>query len=131
MKRPKIRSKHGPEYGIQNQIRKYLIDRGWHVERIIGNAFQSGLPDLYAAHPKWGQRWIEVKNEGRYEITKAQRLKFPILAQYGVGVWILVAATEKEYDKLFAEPNWEDYWKDSYGPVDIDNLLDGLIQENE
>ncbi|MGO8994885.1 MAG: hypothetical protein ACLQVI_16340, partial [Polyangiaceae bacterium] len=39
----------------------YLKIRGWHVERMIGNAFQMGVPDLFIAHLKWGQRWIDVK----------------------------------------------------------------------
>lgn len=126
MKRPSIRKKHGPEYGIQNSIVRYLINHGWHVERIIGNAFQSGLPDLYAGHKEYGQRWIEVKNESRYDFTRAQKLKFPVLDSFGIGIWVLVAATEIEYDKLFKPPNWKDYWKTRYGAINIDELLDDL-----
>lgn len=126
MKKPSIRKKYGPEYGIQNKIVIYLRARGWHIERIIGNAFQSGLPDLYAGHKDYGQRWIEVKNESQYEFTRAQQLKFPVLDYYGIGVWVLVAASEKEYDKLFQTPNWKDYWKPRYGEIDIDALLDEL-----
>ncbi len=126
MKRPSIRQKHGPEYGIQNEVIAYLIQRGWHVERIVGNAFQRGLPDLYAGHKNWGQRWIEIKNETRYEFTKAQRHKFPILASFNIGIWVLVAATEEEYDKLFQEPNWKEYWKPRYGNINLDELLEDL-----
>lgn len=37
---------------------------------MIGNAFQMGVPDLFVAHPKWGQRWIDVKRPGRnYSFT--------------------------------------------------------------
>ena len=126
MKKPTIRKKHGPEYGIQNEIVRYLREREWHVERIIGNAFQSGLPDLYAGHKKFGQRWIEVKNESRYDFTKAQKNKFPILDSFNIGIWVLVAATEQEYDKLFKEPNWKEYWKTGYGEINIDQLLEDL-----
>jgi len=126
MKKPSIRKKHGPEYGIQNRIVTYLEARGWHIERVIGNAFQSGLPDLYAGHKEFGQRWIEVKNASDYIFTRAQKLKFPVLDHYGIGIWVLVEATEEEYDKLFSTPNWKDYWKPSYGKINLDELLDEL-----
>lgn len=126
MKRPNIRAKHGPEYGIQNDLVRFLQARGWHIERIIGNALQHGLPDLYAGHPSFGQRWVEVKNESRYDFTRAQKHKFPILDHFGIGIWVLVAATDTEYDKLFGPPNWRDYWKTRYGAIDIDELLDEL-----
>lgn len=109
-----FRSKHGPEYFIQEDLRKFMLKRGWLVERMIGNAFQYGIPDLYCHHPKYGQRWIDVKVAGDYEFTKHQRWKWPIWHRYGVGIWIIVDATEEEYDKLFKPPNWKDYWKEKY-----------------
>ena len=84
---------------------------------------------MYAGHAQWGQRWIEIKNETRYDFTKAQRAKFPVLDSFNIGIWVLVAATEKEYDKLFHEPNWKDYWKKSYGAINIDELLEDLNNE--
>ena len=33
----------------------------------------------------------------------------------GIGIWILTAATQDEYDKLFKLPNWRAYWKESWG----------------
>jgi hypothetical protein len=131
MKKPKIRTAHGPEYGIQKEICNFLRDRGWHIERLIGNALQMGLPDLLVGHPKWGVRFIEVKNSDEYNFTKAQRAKFPILDRYGFGIWILTAATEEEYQKLFSTPNWKDYWKSSWGPLDVDSLLDELNGDTE
>ena len=126
MKKPSIRAAHGPEFGIQREICRFLRDRGWHIERLIGNALQMGLPDLIIGHIKWGVRFVEVKNEGAYEMTKAQRLKFPVLAQYGFGIWILTEATEEQYQRLFKAPNWKDYWKPKYGPIDVDAMLDEL-----
>jgi hypothetical protein len=126
-----MRHKHGPEYKIQKDIIVFLTARGWHVERIIGNAYQSGLPDLVAFNPKWGTRWIEIKNDGRYTFTKAQRRKFPVFERYNVGIWILTSATQEQYDLLFKEPNWRDYWKDSWGDIpDIDKLL-AEIEDDE
>lgn len=126
MKTPKIRAAHGPEFGIQREICKYLRDRGWHVERLIGNALQMGLPDLIVGHPKYGVRFLEVKNSGEYNFTKAQKSKFPILDAYGFGIWIMTAATEEEYQKLFKLPNWRDYWKKTWGPISIEKLLGDL-----
>lgn len=129
----KIRPKHGPEYRIQADVIKFLRARGWWVERLIGNAYQKGVPDLYIAHPEHGQRWIDVKNPASWEYTKAQCQKWPIWDQYGLGIWIITAATEEEYDKLWKTPNWRDYWKPRYDEylIDVDTLLDELIEQEE
>lgn len=125
------RAKHGPEFKIQGALIEYLKARRWYVERMIGNAFQVGVPDLYVAHPKYGTRWIDVKNPGKYSFTKAQKLKWPIWEAHGIGIWIPTAPTQAEYDKLFALPNWRRYWKDSWGEVpDVDALLDELDRES-
>jgi hypothetical protein len=124
---------HGPEYFIQQDLIKYLEARGWLVERMIGNAFQTGIPDLYCHHPKWGYRWIDVKRPGKnYSFTKAQKLKWPQWESFRVGIWILTAANQEAYDKLFGPPNWRDYWKKSWGEIpDIDALLDELDREQQ
>lgn len=72
-----------------------------------GNLYQRGFPDLYCTHPKHKQRWIEVKNPDNYSFTPAQLENFPLISK-GAGIWILVAATQDEYKKLFQAPNW---WK--------------------
>jgi len=126
------RAKHGPEWHIQKDVIAFLQARGWLVEVMHGNAFQKGIPDLWVHHPKWGGRWIDCKNPESYSFTKAQRRKWPIWDHFGVGIWILTAATQEEYDKLFALPNWRDYWKDSWDlPTvdDIDVMLEELNRE--
>ena len=118
-----------PEFKIQTEVIAYLEARGWHVERLIGNAFQSGLPDLLAFHPKWGYRFVEIKYEEQYSFTKAQKRKWPVLEKYGAGIWILTDATQAEYDKLFAPPNWRNYVKKTWKvPTlkEIDTLLDEM-----
>jgi hypothetical protein len=110
----KFRSAHGPEYYIQEALQVFLTERGWLVERMVGNAFQYGIPDLYCYHPKYGQRWIDPKNPDSYEFTKHQKVKWPIWDKFGVGIWIITAADESEYDKLFHPPNWRLYWKEKY-----------------
>jgi hypothetical protein len=125
------RAKHGPEWHIQRDLILYLRARDWHVERMIGNAFQLGIPDLYAAHRKHHQRWIDVKRpDNSYSFTKAQKRKWPVWASFNIGIWILTGADQENYNKLFAPPNWRDYWKDSWGEIpDVDKLLDELDRE--
>jgi len=128
------RPREGPEHKIQRALIQYLKDEGWLVEVMHGNAFQRGIPDLYIHHPRWGSRWIDVKNPKEYTFTKAQRRKWPIWDVYGAGIWILTAATQEEYDKLFAGPNWKDYWKDSWelpSLEDINRMLEELDAEVE
>lgn len=74
-----------------------------------GNMYQSGFPDLYATHSEYGPRWIEVKNPSAYSFTRAQMEHFPKLVANGTRIWILSAATEEEYAKLFKECNWYHY----------------------
>lgn len=118
------RAKHGPEYHIQSDLIEYLSDRGWLVERMIGNAYQSGIPDLYCFHPTWLSRWIDVKVEGRYSFTRQQRIKWPRWEKFGVGIWILTGADQSQYDRLFGPPNWRNYWKPQWELPDVDALLD-------
>jgi hypothetical protein len=100
-----------PESRIQDMIILMLRGKGWFVKPTHGNMFQSGFPDLFCTHTRYGQRWIEVKlpdMKGSH-FTGAQLEDFPKLCANGSGVWILTAATELEYQKLFARPNWYQY----------------------
>jgi hypothetical protein len=71
--------------------------------------FQSGFPDLFCCHKSYGIRWVEVKNPEKYSFTAAQLTDFPMFNAHGVGIWVLVAATEEEYKKLFRPQNWYQY----------------------
>lgn len=97
------------ESKIQAEIIKFLEERDWLVKNMHGNAYQMGIPDLYAAHKRYGSRWIEVKKPIGYAFTPAQLDYFPQLSSKGIGIWILVAATETEYKKLFYPANWYTY----------------------
>jgi hypothetical protein len=126
------RARHGPEWYIQNDLIDFLEARSWLVERIIGNALQSGLPDLFCHHVKWSSRWIDCKVKGHYSFTTAQKIKWPIWERHGVGIWILTAATQEEYDLLFKPPNWRAFWKTSWDQrPDIDALLDEIELESD
>lgn len=107
MDKPTIRNfKDSPERRIQDAIIEMLTIRGWYVMETHGNMFQRGFPDLYATHSQFGGRWIEVKNPEQYSFTAAQLECFPKMTAFGTGIWILVAATECEYNKLFKPANW-------------------------
>lgn len=114
------------ESKLQKQLVEFLEWRGWLVERLIGNALQTGIPDLFTSHPAHGQRWIDVKREGAYSFTQAQKIKWPIWEKYGVGIWILTGPGQAQYDRLFGPPNWRDYWKPSWGAINVDTLLEQI-----
>jgi len=107
----KIKAKTGPERKIQDAIIDFLLIRGWYVLQTHGSMYQSGFPDLYATHSKYGARWIEVKNPLAYHFTPAQLECFPKMSANGTRIWILTAATESEYQKLFGPANWYTYLK--------------------
>lgn len=106
MEPKKLRTAETPEGKIKKAVIKFLRERKWLVITTHGNAFQSGLPDLYCAHVNYGQRWCELKNPNSYHFTKAQLYTFPEMFRHGAGVWIICAATEEEYKKLFEPPNF-------------------------
>ena len=110
----KFRSRHGPEWKIQQAFIEFLEIRKWIVEVTNGNIYQVGFPDLFLAHQKYGTRWVDCKNPKQYTFTPAQKIKWPLWHDYGVGIWIITAATNDEYDKLFGPPNWQSYWKDQW-----------------
>lgn len=107
----KVTKRRRPEAIIQRSIIQMLRGKGWHVEVMHGNSAQFGIPDLYATHVDYKSRWIEVKNPLSYSFTPAQLRKFPLFVANGSPVWILVAATEDEYKKLFRDCNWWTYLK--------------------
>ena len=108
---PRRSGKAGPEAAIQDEIVKYLRNKEWFVKRLIGNAYQSGWPDLFACHARYGIRLIEVKLPGMKgsKFTAGQLETFPLLCAHGAGVWVFTAANRTEYDKLWKSPNWYQY----------------------
>lgn len=131
----KLYKRNDEEKRIRDKlIRPMLEGLGWLVEVTHGSQFMKGFPDLYLSHPKQGIRWVDVKVEGDYEFTTAQRHKWPIWHQFGTGIWIMTDATPTQYKRLFDVPNWLDYWKPRYGDpfkkFDLDALLD-TIEDTE
>lgn len=99
----------GPEEKILCDVANFLKIRDWFVMRTHGNMYQHGFPDLWVSHVKYGPRWVEIKNPLKYGFTPAQLENFPKICANGSGVWILVAPTEAEYNKLFKPCNWWHY----------------------
>ena len=86
-----------------------LKAKDWYARPMHGNKFQSGVPDIWAVHNTYGYRWIEVKMPHKYSFTPAQLKEFRKISAFGGRIWILTAATESEYEKLFQKPNWETF----------------------
>ena len=107
--RPK--SKKNPETILQADIMKMMTFKGWFCKNTHGNMYQSGFPDFFATHQRYGHRWVEVKmpNRSGNPFTGAQMETFPELCAHGSGVWVLIADTETEYEKLFKKFNWWQY----------------------
>lgn len=93
------------------------------MERTNGNRYQTGFPDRRILHREFGLKWVDYKAPLHNVLTIAQQRKWPVWDSFGDGIWIMTAATEDEYRKLFGKPNWRDFWKPRYGEIDIERLL--------
>lgn len=102
----KIKSTTKPETILQGKIMDFFTLKGWYCRNTHGNIYQSGFPDFYACHRRYGARWVEVKIADHYAFTPAQLDVFPEFSAKGVGVWILTAATQQQYDLVFKPANW-------------------------
>jgi len=109
----KTYGRKGPEAIIQRAIIKRLRNEEWFVKETHGNMYQSGFPDLFATHIRYGHRWIEVKlpNMKGSKFTGAQMETFPKLCAFGSGVWILTGDSDLEFLKLHKPANWVFYLK--------------------
>lgn len=94
-----------PEEIIADDCDKMYRGLGWYVKVIVGNKFQSGLPDRLITHKHHGPRLVEYKYAKKYSFTPAQWETFPLLLANGCGIWIVTAATPEEYKVLFGPPN--------------------------
>lgn len=108
---PKTPRGRRPEAIVQDTVIKMLRNYGWYVKVTNGNQFQSGFPDLFATHHRYGARWIEIKlpNMKGSHFTSAQLEDFPKLCANGSGVWVLTGDSDEEYQKLFKKFNWWQY----------------------
>jgi len=126
VKKPIFRS--NPEHKIESNLRRFLEIRGWLVEKTHSTAYSSGWPDLMCWHLDYGLRWVDVKVPGQHRYTKAQCQKWPAWEKGGLGVWVLMGATDEWYSKLFKPPNFREYWKPHYDKylIPVGDILDEL-----
>ncbi len=97
------------EAKIQKRIIARLQTLGYFVKPTHGNEFQSGFPDLFAAHKRFGIRWIEVKKPDYQSFTEAQLRDFQLMSDNGAGIWVLTAEDDWEINKLYKYQNWWTY----------------------
>ena len=71
--------------------------------------FQSGLPDYWCVHRKYGTRWIETKTD-LGSLTESQWRVFAQIVKHGGGIWVL--RDERDYLLLFKDPNITTYMSD-------------------
>ena len=104
----KIRKIEREEMEIQIKIETKLSLLQWYVKRIHGSIYQSGLPDLYLCHVKYGQRWLEIKHPERYRFTEPQLKEFRLISMRRVGIWVAQAVHEVP-ELLHKPPNWHTF----------------------
>lgn len=132
IKDPRFHS--NPEKIIEDGIRFDLLPaRGWLVEKTHSTAFSSGWPDLFCWHPHFGLRWVDVKNPKAYRYTKAQIQTWPKWEAMGLGVWIMMEASEAEYQKLFQPPNFREFWRPSYDQylLNVEDIIEEILDGDE
>lgn len=131
IKKPRFHS--NPEAALQERIVDFLQKRGWLVEVMHGNVFQKGIPDLSLFRRDVGYRDVDVKLPEGSVLTKAQCQKWPEWEKHGRGVWIMKAATEEEYQKLWQPPNWREMWKPRYEKYirEVENIMSELDDDDE
>lgn len=106
---PRGNRSSGPESKIQEAIIKRLRQLGWYVKVMPGSSLQSGFPDLFACHPAYGIRLIEVKNPYAHSFTSAQRIEFPKMVTHGAPIYVLISADDSEIRKLHHGSNLHEY----------------------
>ncbi len=105
MRKPRIKGKHGKEWKIQRDIIRYLEDRNWMVKVVCASLFNYGFPDLLVCHAKYGIKLIEVKVATSFRFTPAQLRDFKEFISHGAPIYILTAANEENYQRLFRKSN--------------------------
>lgn len=84
-----------------------MIRDGWYVKKIHGSKYQSGLPDVYAHHLKFGGLWIELKHD-KNKLEDSQVHEFALMSKHGARIFVI--RDVKEYPEvLYHAPNWGTY----------------------
>lgn len=102
-----------PESILQEKIRDHLRGKGFFVQNIHGNKFQSGLPDLYCHCTKYPHRWVEIKTPDRARefnggLSPRQMAVFGEMASYGIEIWVLTSVHDWTL-LIHPQGNWRKY----------------------
>ena len=87
------------------ELRKHMEERGWLVEKVHGSMYMQGWPDFYCFHPRFGQRWLEMKipKDGLLETTQVRKFR----KWQAFGIVVVVATTVKDYPSVLEnKANW-------------------------
>lgn len=93
-----------------------MEERGWVTKNMHGSVYQAGFPDVFAVHPQFGVRLIEVKMPwGKY--TLDQEREFHRLSAGGARIWTLVIKWPLDNVQILLQynmilknpPNWTHY----------------------
>jgi len=108
---PRGRSKN-PETALYEKIKEHLEYKGWFVQNIHGNKFQSGLPDMFISRLSHPQRWVELKTPARAReknggLSPRQMEKFMNMDRAGCLIYVLTAVDQ--FTLLYGAPNWKAY----------------------
>lgn len=106
----------GPEKLIEEKVMSKLRSQQWFVQKMHGNLYQYGVPDLYVAHKSYGTRWVELKNPGKFAFTPAQLIRFKEMNAAGVGIWVVTSEVEVPA-LLFKPQQWYMYLDPLYAKV--------------
>jgi hypothetical protein len=102
-----LKSRGSPEHQQQQALRRRMEQEGWLTEKVHGNLYQSGWPDLFCHHLTHGARWIELKRSAKTKLRPSQVGLFTRWSHYGVNVWVLTGP--EDYVLLFKPPNWRNH----------------------
>jgi len=121
------RQREQPENKLKKQVVSHLEKRGWYIIKTHGNMYQSGLPDLYCCHPRYGTRWIELKTE-KGVLTDAQKVVFSKMRKHGVMIHVITSVKdlgEPGSNKgIFGSDNWYYYITHSTKYMDNKPLME-------
>ena len=84
-----------------------MLRDGWYVKKTHGSKYQSGLPDVYCSHMRFGVLWIETKVRNN-RLEDSQILEFTLMSKAGSRIFVIRHLHEYP-DVLHRSPNWGTY----------------------
>ena len=96
-----------PELSVYKSFQRFMKSKNWAIDKIGASLFCTGVPDFYAHHPIHGERWIEIKPEGK-RLRPTQFAWCVKMSKGGTKIYVLKDHTD--YYLLFAaQDNWRHF----------------------